>query len=93
MEENAANPLTNGLYSKKTSFVTFQASTKGLEIVSPLLRSYVSSLRSQKVQYLNALGSFVDSHTIRAEYGNGKHSIISGRRILVVRALCLFCDF
>jgi hypothetical protein len=54
--------------------------------IRELNNGYINGLRSAKVEYINARGSFVDSHTIKCEQPateNGKETLITARRILI----------
>ena len=42
---------------------------------------YEYQLRSKKVKYYNALGSFVDPHTIQATYADGKTETVTADKV------------
>jgi len=46
-------------------------------------RGYEKQLKDKNIKYFNALGSFIDSHTISIKYENGKEDIITGNNIVI----------
>ena len=53
--------------------------------IKAMNRGYIAQLHSKKVKYYNALGSFVDKHTVDVKYGDGSHETITAKIIVVVR--------
>jgi len=51
--------------------------------IGKMNRGYIKTLESKKVKYFNALGSFVDAHTVKVQFGDGTSQNITSRYIVV----------